>query len=418
MDMDTKFIKPAQMFLCVILFLSLFVPYYLIKSIDEDNVTQVDVTASATSAWAVDDSFVFEDWMGVGSHMRYKPSQSEPYASEAATIAYSSGSYSYAVTSTTNTYGDSGWGLSIPTAKKVHQHLKDDGATDLWVNFSMSATNNDVRGTVYVRAFGEYDDDVDQHEYVNLGSKRFSLSSANLNTTMRFKYRSNPQAYADALALCQRWDKDVQMAIYIYFSVNANPDASDTLLITLDTEDVDENENVPTKLAGLLVLVGVFYFVVAFAMTSEFNPLGEVLKKLKPSVFFLVLLAAVALVLAGTGTVAAGDTNGENDDGDDPHYGLASYVAFICLAVVGALCGFSCVKGAYDLKNIGACLIGAVLFLVVGFWLAFDVMFIIALNPEFNFLTGGVWVFVAGFLAITGVAIYNYAQGKDEVWSE
>jgi len=76
------------------------------------------------------------------------------------------------------------------------------------------------------------------------------------------------------------------------------------------------------------------------------------------------------------------------------------------------------VRGAYDLKNVVACFIGALLFIVVGFWMGFDAVFILALNPRFNFITAGAWVFAGGFLFIASVAIYNYAQGKDEVWSE
>jgi len=340
MDMDVKFIKPAQMVLCIILFLSLFVPYYLVKTVDEDNVTQVDVTASATSAWAVDNTFVCEDWWGVGPVMRYKGAAGDSTLTpEAATIAYSAGSYSYTVTSTTNTVSDKGWGLGITTSKKAYDHLVKDGATDIWVNLSFSTTNNDIRGKCWVRAFGEYDSDKSQHEYVDLGMKDFHIASTNLNETMRFKYRSDPVKYAHALGLCQSWGKDVQVVLYFYFYSNYNPDASDVMLITLDTEDVDSNDNAPNKVAGLLALVGVIYFVVGAAMTSAFNPLGELIKKLRNHGFFFVLLAALMIIMMSAVPAAAGgDDYGEDEKGDDPWYDIATYVVFGLLGLIGALC--------------------------------------------------------------------------------
>jgi len=417
--MDVKFIKPAQLFLVVILFVSLFVPYALFKRIDEDNVTQTDITASATSAWSVDNSFVMEDWYGIGPQMRYKSAANSPYASEAATISYSSGSYTYVVTSTTNTVSDYGWGLCIPLSKKVEAHLVDDGATDMWVNLTLSSTNNDVRAVMYVRAFGEYDSGRGQHEYEVLGQKQFTMASTNLNYSHRFKYRDDPKEYAACLALPQRWDKDVQMFLYFFFFSNYNPDASDTLTITLDTEDVDENESVPTKAAAMMGLIGVLYFVVAAAMSSAFNPFAEIVKKMRGSgAFFLVLGVVMLLLVGGSGMASAGDTEGEDEKGDNPYIDISVWICIICLGVVGGISGFSVFKGGFDAKNIIACAAGVTIFVLVGFFMAFHVPFILLLNPEFNLLTLGAGIFVLGFLSITAMAFYNYAQGKDEVWSE
>jgi len=418
MNMDTKFIKPAQMFLCVILFLSLFVPWQFIRTIDEDNVTTAAITASATSGWAADNSYQFDTYIGNGPTLRHRDSNGW-WTSESATVSYVAGSYRYVVSSSTNDDGDDCWELFVPYQKKAKDLLVEDGCTDIWLNMTVSSVSDRVYGYAKLYVRGEYDSDRDQEGCILMDRADFTMTTSGV-CRLHFDLTEDPSAYLAALALIQEWPKDVQIATYFYFYEGDNPDASTTLDWCMETEDVDDEESLPIKLAGLLGGVGVFYFVVAFAMTAEFNPLSGVVKSIKRnSAYFLVLLVVVMLLVGmPTATAISQDDARHEDDPSEEYYDWSVWIALIALGLVGALCGFSMVKGSLDWKNIAACFIGAAVFIITGFWTGFNALLSIVVHPKFNAITLGSYIFIGGFFAIVAVAVYNYAQGKDEVWVE